>query len=188
MKWKATAEVSVPASSESFKIPEPSFAGSCVYCRSCHDATRASSLKGKWSVSTQTWHANSCLVYIHLLTPIPMFLVCAEFLYDNICTGDSFRVHLQELFNIFHELKNVNNYTESYLSLLPRPANPKLTNFSATVLEVHDKRVTDRVHCPLARATEIQGLLQTTTLVICHEMLKSPSHQSFIKTKSVRES
>ncbi|KAF5865671.1 hypothetical protein ETB97_002643 [Aspergillus alliaceus] len=56
---------------------------------------------------------------IHPLMPMPLF-ICAEFLYDNIHNGESFRLHLQELFHIFRELKNINNHQQSYLDLLPQ--------------------------------------------------------------------
>jgi hypothetical protein len=50
---------------------------------------------------------------------MPLFL-CAEFLYANMHTGEPFQSRLRELFLILRELKNVNNYQESYLELLPR--------------------------------------------------------------------
>ncbi|KAL2833688.1 fungal-specific transcription factor domain-containing protein [Aspergillus cavernicola] len=56
---------------------------------------------------------------VHPLMPMPLF-ICAEFLYSNMHSGESFQLRLQELFHIFHALKNVNDHEQSYLDLLPR--------------------------------------------------------------------
>jgi hypothetical protein len=54
--------------------------------------------------------------------PIPLFS-CAEFLYANMHTSESFQLRIQELFYIFRRLKNVNNHEKSYLDLLPKSLN-----------------------------------------------------------------
>lgn len=51
--------------------------------------------------------------------PIPLFF-CAEFLYKNMHYGEPFQLRLYELFQIFRELKNVNNHDQTYLDLLPQ--------------------------------------------------------------------
>jgi hypothetical protein len=58
--------------------------------------------------------------------PIPLFS-CAEFLYDNMHTSESFQPRIQELFYIFRRLKNVNNHEKSYLDLLPKSCISKTT-------------------------------------------------------------
>jgi hypothetical protein len=51
--------------------------------------------------------------------PIPLFAI-AEFFYDNCSSHESFRLGLEELVDIFHELKNVKNHEQNYVDLLPR--------------------------------------------------------------------
>ncbi|OGE56339.1 hypothetical protein PENARI_c003G05074 [Penicillium arizonense] len=63
---------------------------------------------------------------IHPLMPIPLFS-CAEFLYANMHTSESFQLRIQELFYIFRRLKNVNNHEKSYLDLLPKSCISKTT-------------------------------------------------------------
>ena len=48
--------------------------------------------------------------------PIPL-LLCAEFLDDGHAT-EGFNSQLQELLRIFHQLKNVNDPSQSYIQLL----------------------------------------------------------------------
>lgn len=54
---------------------------------------------------------------VHPLMPIPL-LLCAEFLYSNRSSHESFNLRLQELLDIFRQLKNVNNANQSYMQLL----------------------------------------------------------------------
>jgi hypothetical protein len=58
--------------------------------------------------------------------PIPLFS-CAEFLYDNMHTSESFQLRIQDLFHIFRQLKNVNSHEKSYLDLLPKSCISKTT-------------------------------------------------------------
>ncbi|KAJ5568672.1 hypothetical protein N7450_011158 [Penicillium hetheringtonii] len=54
---------------------------------------------------------------IHPLMPIPL-LLCAEFLYGNRGSDAAFTSLLQELLQIFRELKNANDPSQSYIDLL----------------------------------------------------------------------
>ncbi|KAJ5651936.1 hypothetical protein N7507_009362 [Penicillium longicatenatum] len=54
---------------------------------------------------------------IHPLMPIPL-LLCAEFLYANRESDAAFDSLLQELLQIFRQLKNANDPTQSYIHLL----------------------------------------------------------------------
>ncbi|KAK9319018.1 fungal-specific transcription factor domain-containing protein [Lipomyces orientalis] len=70
---------------------------------------------------------------IHPLMPIPLFL-SAEFLYDNRSGHEPFYLRLQEMVDVFRELKNVNNHEQSYIDLLPQSCistSTKLLNHSA---------------------------------------------------------
>ncbi|KNG85002.1 hypothetical protein ANOM_007809 [Aspergillus nomiae NRRL 13137] len=58
----------------------------------------------------------SHLFKVHPLMPIPL-LLCAEFLDDGHAT-EGFNSQLQELLRIFHQLKNVNDPSQSYIQLL----------------------------------------------------------------------
>jgi len=49
--------------------------------------------------------------------PIPL-LLCAEFLYGNRGSDAAFTSLLQELLQIFRELKNANDPSQSYIDLL----------------------------------------------------------------------
>jgi len=49
--------------------------------------------------------------------PIPLIL-CAEFLYNKRSYHESFSMLLQELLEVFGQLKNVNNPEQSYIQLL----------------------------------------------------------------------
>lgn len=49
--------------------------------------------------------------------PIPL-LLCAEYLYTNRPNHESFAARLQELLDIFRQLKNVNDPTKTYIHLL----------------------------------------------------------------------
>lgn len=49
--------------------------------------------------------------------PIPLFL-CAEFLYSNRESDVAFNSLLQELLQIFRQLKNANDPSQSYIHLL----------------------------------------------------------------------
>ncbi|KAI0469733.1 fungal-specific transcription factor domain-containing protein [Xylariaceae sp. FL0804] len=60
---------------------------------------------------------------IHPLMPLPLFL-CGEFLYTNRTSHASFELQLQEMIDIFRELRNVNNQEQSYLDLLPQSCIP----------------------------------------------------------------
>jgi hypothetical protein len=57
---------------------------------------------------------------------MPLFFI-AEFLYDNLSSHESFHLRLQELVDIFRELKNGNNHEQSYLDLLPESCISKST-------------------------------------------------------------
>ncbi|KAJ5310737.1 uncharacterized protein N7443_003198 [Penicillium atrosanguineum] len=71
---------------------------------------------------------------VHPLMPIPIFL-CAEFLYDDM-QNEAFQMHMQGLFHVLRELKNVNNPDQSYLDLLPRSCISKTADlFSHSVEE-----------------------------------------------------
>ncbi|KAJ6116996.1 hypothetical protein N7512_006721 [Penicillium capsulatum] len=54
---------------------------------------------------------------IHPLMPIPL-LLCAEFLYSNRGSDEAFHLLLQELLQIFRQLKNANDPSQSYMDLL----------------------------------------------------------------------
>ncbi|KAL2844387.1 fungal-specific transcription factor domain-containing protein [Aspergillus pseudodeflectus] len=56
---------------------------------------------------------------VHPLMPLPLFL-CAEFLYDRMSTDPAVHLPIQELFDVFSRLRNVNDLEKSYLDLLPR--------------------------------------------------------------------
>ncbi|KAJ5675116.1 fungal-specific transcription factor domain-containing protein [Penicillium maclennaniae] len=60
---------------------------------------------------------------VHPLMPIPIFL-CAEYLYDEM-HNEAFQMHIQELFHVLRELKNVNNPNQNYLDLLPQSCASK---------------------------------------------------------------
>ncbi|KAJ6134559.1 fungal-specific transcription factor domain-containing protein [Penicillium sp. IBT 18751x] len=60
---------------------------------------------------------------VHPLMPIPIFL-CAEYLYDGM-HNEAFQMHIQELFHVLRELKNVNNPDQNYLDLLPQSCASK---------------------------------------------------------------
>ena len=49
--------------------------------------------------------------------PIPLML-CAEFLYTNQSSHDSFAVRLKDLKDIFRQLRNINDPTRNYMHLL----------------------------------------------------------------------
>ncbi|KAJ5117295.1 fungal-specific transcription factor domain-containing protein [Penicillium atrosanguineum] len=71
---------------------------------------------------------------VHPLMPIPIFL-CAEFLYDDM-QNEAFQMHMQGLFHVLRELKNVNNPDQSYLDPLPRSCISKTADlFSHSVEE-----------------------------------------------------
>ncbi|KAK9318964.1 hypothetical protein V1517DRAFT_82913 [Lipomyces orientalis] len=57
------------------------------------------------------------LLKVHPLMPIPL-LLCTEFLYDNRSSHEPFNLRLQELLDVFRQLKDVNNPNQSYLHLL----------------------------------------------------------------------
>ena len=54
---------------------------------------------------------------IHPLMPLPLMLV-AEFLHKNSSRSETFESRLQELLNVFRQLKNINNHKQSYIKLL----------------------------------------------------------------------
>lgn len=55
--------------------------------------------------------------------PIPL-LLCAEYLYSNRPNHESFTARLQELLDIFRQLKNVIDPTKSYMHLLKMSSTP----------------------------------------------------------------
>lgn len=56
-------------------------------------------------------------VQIHPLMPIPLF-VSVEFLYTNRSANESLKSKLNELLEVFGQLKNVNDLSQSYIHLL----------------------------------------------------------------------
>ncbi|KAK9364851.1 fungal-specific transcription factor domain-containing protein [Lipomyces kononenkoae] len=115
---------------ESVGGPINSFEASAEVLDSHHRALSAAATIVRLANALRDLHFSK----VHPLMPIPLFL-SAEFLYYNRSGHESFNLRLQELVDIFRQLKNVNNHEQSYVDLLPRScitASTDLLNHSAS--------------------------------------------------------
>lgn len=67
--------------------------------------------------SSINFHCLLTSIQVHPFMPIPLIL-CAEFLYNSRTCHESHSLRLQELLEIFRQIKNVNDQGQSYIQIL----------------------------------------------------------------------